>query len=152
METIQWKESFNVGNQLIDSQHKGLVGMINTMIERGENSDNSEMISEMLSKIIEYAGLHFKSEESYMESISYPFLKTHKKEHRQFKLKACRLCLKEMGHDTLALEEILTFLSQWLVGHILSSDNKYKIFHETRAGVEMEVGQSGVDGKIGSGV
>jgi len=132
VETIQWKESYSVGNKLIDSQHKKLVKMLNTMIQNEDAGVDSEVISDVLSEMIEYAGSHFNYEEGYMEQIAYPELKMHKEEHKQFKLKAGHLCMATMKDETSVPEEILQFLFKWLINHILHSDMKYKTFYESK--------------------
>jgi len=132
VETIQWEESYSVGNQTIDSQHKKLIEMINTMIRNEHTDVDSEVISNVLSEMIEYAGSHFKDEEAYMEQIAYPELKMHKEEHKQFKLKASHFCLATMKDKTSVPEEVLQFLSKWLINHILNSDMKYKTFYESK--------------------
>ena len=132
METIQWKERYSVGNQLIDSQHKILVGMLNRIIQNEDANVDSEVLSNVLSEIIEYAGSHFNDEETYMEQIAYPELKMHKEEHKQFKLKASHFCLDTMKKKNSVPKEILQFLSKWLINHILHSDMKYKTFCESK--------------------
>lgn len=132
METIQWKESYSVGNETIDSQHKKLIDMINSMIRNKGCNVDSEVVSYVLSEMIEYACSHFKNEETYMEQIAYPELKLHKEEHKQFKFKASNFCLDTMKDKPSIPDEILQFLSKWLINHILHSDMKYKTFYESK--------------------
>lgn len=132
MEMIQWEESYSVGNQLIDTQHKKLLEMINLMIEYEEARVDSEIISELLSRMTEYARYHFEAEESYMEQITYPHLENHKEEHKQFRLKVGAFCQKTMSRDPSVPEKILQFLAKWLIHHILHSDMKYKMFFESK--------------------
>ena len=128
MELIQWDESFSVNNEAIDHQHQKLVAMVNTMINYRSTSVTSEVISEMLTEMTEYSCTHFKSEEAYMKQIAYPDLEAHIEEHRQFRLNVGKLCLKTMNYNTSIPREILQFLSEWLVDHILEEDIKYKTF------------------------
>ena len=130
METIQWNENYSVGNQSIDSQHIKLIEMINEMAGLWGSSIDSEEISTILSEMTEYASSHFNYEEAYMEQIGYPGLKDHKKEHKEFKLRVCDFCMRIMHKDNLVPEEILLFLSKWLINHILHSDMKYKMFSD----------------------
>ncbi len=106
--------------------------MINAMIEIEDANVNSEVISNVLSGMIEYTGSHFNDEEAYMEQIAYPELKEHKEEHKQFKLRASHLCLATVEKKTSVPEEILQFLSKWLINHILHSDMKYKTFCQSK--------------------
>ena len=106
--------------------------MLNTMIQNEDTSVDSEVISNVLSEMIQYTASHFNDEEAYMEQIAYPELKMHQEEHKRFKLKASHFCLDTMKNETSVPEEILQFLSKWLINHILHSDMKFKVFHESK--------------------
>ena len=128
MEKLQWQESYSVNNEVIDSQHKKLIQMISKMLGSRETRVDSEIISEMLTGLTEYASMHFDTEESCMEKADYPDLKAHKEEHRQFKLKVGQFCVEVMAHNQSVPQEMLQFLSEWLVHHILHVDMQYKPF------------------------
>jgi len=50
----------------------------------------------------------------------------HKDEHNEFKKKTLSFCLDTMAHKETIATEILSFLKNWLVTHVLSSDKDYK--------------------------
>ncbi|GBD88232.1 bacteriohemerythrin [bacterium BMS3Abin03] len=132
MEKIIWDESFSVGIQEIDEQHKELVRMINKLIGREDISVDSETISDILNEMTQYAGYHFQTEEQYMIEYDYPDYLSHKKQHTEFKKKTVAFCLDTMSYKETIPKEILTYLKTWLVHHILKVDMKYKSFFKEK--------------------
>ena len=51
MEKVIWDETFSVGVEVLDEQHKKLFKMLNTMIEAENTSVNSEIISTVLTEM-----------------------------------------------------------------------------------------------------
>ncbi|MFN3533222.1 MAG: hemerythrin domain-containing protein, partial [Candidatus Brocadia sp.] len=66
MEKIVWSENFSVGVRVLDDQHKQIVTLINILIEMSDAKIDSEIISDTLTKMTQYAINHFSKEEEYM--------------------------------------------------------------------------------------
>ena len=66
MEKIMWDETFSVGVRDLDAQHKQIIILVNTLIEMSDAKVDSEIISDTLTKMTQYAIDHFKKEEQYM--------------------------------------------------------------------------------------
>lgn len=128
MEKIIWDESFSVGIQEIDEQHKELIRMINKLIGREDISVGSETISDILNEMTQYAGYHFQTEEQYMLEYDYPDYSSHKNQHTVFKKKAVAFCMDTVAYKETIPKEILTYLKNWLIHHILKIDMMYKSF------------------------
>ncbi len=128
MEKIIWNEIFSVGVRKIDEQHKELIKMINKLIETKDTNVDSEMISDILTKMTKYADYHFQAEEQYMIEYDYPDYSTHKEQHIEFKKKTVAFCMDVMAYKETIPTEILSYLKSWLTNHILNSDMKYKSF------------------------
>ena len=128
MEKIEWNSSFSVGVALLDEQHKQLISMTNLLLSDPEATVYSERISELLSGLTKYAIDHFKTEEGLLEKYNYHELVAHKKEHKTFRLKVVALCQDTIDHKASVPEELLQYLMEWWVNHILTVDMRYRSF------------------------
>ena len=124
---INWNDNFNTGVQEIDEQHMILV---NTLNEASATlaSDSSQMIlQKIVQDLLAYALYHFETEESLMQQYDYmeadnSAMQQHLKEHRGFSQQV--VTVREQLQDGVAVDapELLNFLNQWLVKHILKTD------------------------------
>lgn len=135
MSKIIWKDKYNVGNEKIDSQHQFLVSLINKIDDKKNNEklDVLELFKDMSS----YAEKHFKDEEVLMKKINYRNYTEHQKEHYNF-IKKLNELYKKIEQDEEIIDEILFFLSDWLVNHILICDKELANFFETEEEIAIE--------------
>ncbi len=125
MKFIEWKESYNVGVKEIDIQHRGLFDIINKLSKADLVEPEGKYFLMTFAKLIEYARLHFSTEERYMRDAEYPKLTEHRQEHAQ--------CLSELLDFASDLEnkkpdsekKILDYLKNWYTSHILGNDRDY---------------------------
>jgi hemerythrin-like metal-binding protein len=119
---IPWSNQFSVGVQEVDKQHQVLVGIVNrlgaALDGRNRDFDNRQVIDELL----QYTVYHFGTEERLMGEISYAGLDRHVHEHQSFVKNVCQLVAQLDQGQGPSLEELLIFLRDWLVSHILNSD------------------------------
>lgn len=125
MELIEWSDKYLVGYNEIDNQHKGLVILINelyTLMTKGKSKENLEIIFDHLT---DYTKEHFSMEEMMMKKYAYPDYEQHKLEHMKFvdRLNGFRSDFKN-NKVTISIE-VLNFLKDWLLNHILVTDKKY---------------------------
>ena len=72
-----------------------------------------------------YTKIHFQHEEEYMKSINYKGMFMQKVQHDQFCQKLDELDLEHLDENSEeVIQEVLTFLTDWLVHHILETDKK----------------------------
>lgn len=128
MEPIKWHESFSVGVRQFDEQHKRLIGMLNQLAADPEAETQSETISGLLGAMTNYAQEHFEAEEVLMEQYGYPQLEKHIAQHHAFRRKTAQLCTDAVNRVGTVPENLLEYLRDWLIGHILDSDMAYKPF------------------------
>jgi hemerythrin len=125
MKTVEWKIEYEIGISEIDSQHKRLVEILNSLVETKDESK----IKNILCDLIEYTIYHFTCEEDLMWHMQFPLNNEqehgdHIAEHDKFRLELRRF-LKAKPSDIL-VRALHNFLSKWLVEHILSRDAKLK--------------------------
>jgi hemerythrin len=134
---IIWTDAFSVGVEELNYQHMQLVGMINRLLDLAslKNSDQAttkKAFHNVLNDMVQYAAIHFETEERYMATIGYSDFQRHAEEHTGFSNKTAELILKASNGE-LDISGTSQYLQKWLSGHILVSDMEYRKFKERRA-------------------
>lgn len=125
MAVMQWKDSFSVGIEKFDRQHKQLVDMINDVSEVIVNKkDNSELLN-VVNKLDNYVQMHFRDEEAEFDRVNYKFSSDHKQEHSNFAIKVEALKKDLAAGKTFVALKLSNFLKDWVINHITDSDKKY---------------------------
>ncbi|MBL7544370.1 MAG: bacteriohemerythrin [Bdellovibrionaceae bacterium] len=124
---FRWASEYQIGVQEMDAEHKVLIEKINALAENLELTNDSrrdKAVKRAFSALAEYTRIHFNHEESYMESIKYPDLDAHKATHRKLLSQVVEFSSKidEGQYDSA---ELMNFLNDWLMRHILGVDMKY---------------------------
>jgi len=78
------EDSYNIGVKEIDIQHRGLFDIISKLSATRRFETEGQYFLATLDKLVEYAKIHFSTEERYMREAQYPKLAEHQKEHRLF--------------------------------------------------------------------
>ena len=125
MEFFKWKESFNIGVEEIDRQHRSFLEYLNTCYEHLLGEKRSGMlIIDLVSRLKAYAATHFRYEEELLHSRDYPQIKQHERQHRFFEAHVSELDAARSGGNGKTPEKILPFLRDWFLDHILQQDTK----------------------------
>ncbi len=119
---LEWDQKLSVGVENIDLQHRYFIDLINRLsIElAGQDKDYQAKLIDELSG---YTRQHFTAEENLMYKLGYPNLKEHCESHQN---------LLEKLHGQIGLyllgmlegDEIIGYLSTWLLQHILKEDRQ----------------------------
>lgn len=131
MEKIIWDEKLlSVGVKQFDDEHKSLIKYLNELNDAILIGSTQLTLEDILVKIIDYTKSHFSHEEKFMIHYSYPDFESHKKEHENLTKQVIdfHTRLKE-GKASFSLE-LMHFLFDWLIKHILGTDMKYKNFFQ----------------------
>lgn len=122
---IKWDDKYSVKNEKIDNQHKKLVALINKLNAAMLLGQSKNIIEEIIAELADYTVTHFTDEEKHMESIGYSDLENHKKIHKNFVNQVLKVQNDiKSGKSTVSIE-LIDFLKQWLVEHIMETDKKY---------------------------
>ena len=115
-----------IGVAEIDDEHKRLfelIGEIDSAVK--SNTDSVSTAMALLNELKQYAVTHFAHEEAYMESINYKNMFIQKVQHDKFREKINDMNLEHLDENTEdTLSDILTYLTNWLVNHILEHDKQ----------------------------
>lgn len=129
---IEWDASFSVGVELLDAQHRRIIGMINVLISNPGATVGSQTIAAVLERLIKYASDHFDAEERILKAYRYPDLARQQADHESYRLKIAAFCGDAMIHRDGVPLELLEFLSDWWLHHVLHEDMKYHRFLNER--------------------
>lgn len=120
--------NYLTGIPLIDKEHQELfriIGECQQLIFNEFIPDKYDDIVSLLTQLRNYTKVHFDDEEAYMKEINYKGLPAQKRAHDAF---AARLDAMDLEHidnnQQETLEELMEFLTEWLINHILNSDKQ----------------------------
>ena len=125
MALVNWKETYAVNVVEIDNQHKKLIELINNLYDAMIAGKAKEVMSTILSGIVDYTVYHFATEEKYFDQYNYPESEVHKKEHSELVEQVAALQKKHEAGERVLTIEVMNFLRDWLNDHIIGSDTKF---------------------------
>ena len=123
---FEMKEEYKIGIKELDEQHERLFQIAEkayTLLTNEFIADKYDGIVEILNELTEYAKSHFTYEEEYMQEIGHKMMFSQKIDHHNF-----IAMLEDINLDKIddnqedAIINILTYLGDWLVKHILEKD------------------------------
>lgn len=124
----EMREEYYTGIELIDKEHKVLFEIADEIYELCINEfvpDKYDHITNLIQRLKDYAAMHFRDEEEYMESIQYKRLFTQKIQHDNFMRKLETMDLEIVDdNQEKAIEDLLKFVTGWLIEHILETDKR----------------------------
>ena len=117
-----WNESLETGNELIDRQHRELIGLLDALTKTTDESEAG--LLSLLDQLMAFTIFHFIAEEDLMDEVGYP--SGPKKEmcdqHQEFKDYA-RLRVMEFRMGALAsIESFGLFVEDFLKVHEFGLD------------------------------
>lgn len=126
MPLMVWKEEYETGVKLFDDQHKNLVNMLNNLLDAMKAGKGKDVLDKVLTGLIEYTVYHFKAEEDNFKKYAYAQALTdfHKKEHDNLTQQVVDFKKRFDGGEMISIE-LMNFLKDWLINHILVTDKKY---------------------------
>lgn len=132
MAHMQWQEKYSVKVKEIDDQHRKLFDMINSLHDAMIERRGKVAMGGLLQELVVYAETHFKLEENYMVKFNYLGHMGQQSEHGRFTKKVLDF-QKDFNEGKIIFSlEVMNFLRDWLVNHILVTDMKYSSFFNER--------------------
>ena len=102
------------------------------LIKSTEDEGAPLQVEQTFEQLVDYVGYHFNYEEQLMEQISYTNLDEHKKVHKKLRKTVNKYLIKYKKSSDAQKNSVATdlarFLYDWLQGHIMKEDQKYKPF------------------------
>ncbi len=125
MSLIDWDESYSVKVHLIDRQHQKLFNLSNIYYDAVQRGKSKTALFKLLDGLIDYASVHFSTEERYFAQFNYKDTEVHKREHRNLLAKVNEIKSKIKVGVSIENDEVSRFLQIWLMAHIKGTDHKY---------------------------
>lgn len=132
MTLINWEDRYSVKISKFDEQHQKLVGMINQLYEAMKVGKGQLELGKILEDLVDYTRKHFASEEALMLKHGYPNYTQHKASHDRLTQQVIEFKHQyDEGKIGLSVQ-MMNFLKEWLVNHILDEDKAYSNFFEAK--------------------
>ena len=132
MPVVEWNYTFLLGIKEIDQHHQRLVELLNKAYEEFKVGATVENMQSVIDQLVDYSAYHFDCEERWMADVSYHSLAKHKEEHAIFTSRILEFqnTLRQNGNVSL---ELVSFLSNWVTHHILTTDAELGRFVELQS-------------------
>ncbi len=128
---IHWEKDLIVGIESIDKQHFLLTNQLNLAFELYKENNTKESL-DALERFVLTIKNHFASEESIMQSNSYPNFDEHCSLHTKLFEQINKLYHFLVEGKSVLNDEVFDFLKSWLLDHIKQSDRELGIFLNLR--------------------
>lgn len=128
MDLVTWSDEYSVNIREIDSQHKKLVKLINSLHAEADEKDLHKTVGDILEELIKYTVYHFSFEESLFARYSYPETRIHIRAHTDL-IEQIKTFLNEYhSRGNVLPADLINFLRSWLIDHIVGEDKKYSSY------------------------
>ncbi|MBN2041682.1 MAG: hemerythrin family protein [Spirochaetes bacterium] len=132
MQQIEWNDSFSVGVNKFNDDHKQLIIFVNKLNHALQIKSTQQTMEEILNGLVNYTKIHFKNEETAMIKYSYPDYTSHKDEHDKLTSQVIEFTERLHSGKASFSIELMDFLSSWLMNHIQKTDMDYKAFFQDK--------------------
>lgn len=125
---VSWKDSFAVGDPLIDGQHREFFDVINAMAAALDHERAREAVTGHYRAFVSHLVQHFRDEEVLMERIGYPDLDNHNAEHDALLASVAAIEDLVLSGERGELRHAIKRLFAALVEHLVTEDLRYRRF------------------------
>lgn len=119
---IKWDPSFEMGIEIIDSQHKRLVAYINDFYEANQSDFKKDVLVKLVLDLKKYAMIHFSTEEIYFQKYYYPGAERHINQYKTFIHKVNSIQDSIKTGQEINSQDVLDFFKNWILHHLKESD------------------------------
>lgn len=130
MAKLDWLESFELGVDEIDDDHREMLAIMRD-VEAAADASDFALRARLLDRLIDASLEHFRREEAYLERIGYPDLEAHKTYHADLVSRAGavkRVC--ETIQPSPTFKDCCAEMFGFLVDDIVAGDLRFKSYLE----------------------
>jgi hemerythrin len=138
VELIQWSDKYCIGNEEIDNHHRLLFKTFHCLYNSCAAMSAADYYEKYVADLVCYANCHFRVEELHMIQIGYADIQRHRAEHALFKTHVSALNRNKSDYGVEQMQELILFLGDWLLNHVINEDGKLAKPPEKGVHVEAE--------------
>jgi len=127
MALFTWDNKYSVNNEVLDNHHKALFDILNRLYNSCFEENESIVLSSIYEELVSYINYHFSAEEHYMRNRGYCDTDRHIIAHNMFKERILLLQQDININNIVVTKELIVYLGNWLLNHVLVEDKKYSI-------------------------
>ncbi len=125
---FKWDDSFLIGIEELDHEHKVLIDDINRLHEELARHEEKSEIEKCLGDICARMQAHFALEEHVMKEHGYKFFDEHKREHEELLDSYTEYMAQFLNDPGVPFSSpIEDNLKHWVITHIVTSDKKMSL-------------------------
>lgn len=124
MSMVVWNPAWETGISLIDQQHRELLAQFEGLLVAIHENHPEDRIPVLLQFLADYVESHFALEESLMQVADFPGLPGHRLIHDHMRGRVGELVEAAKANPATLTEEIIDFLTDWLLRHINEEDRR----------------------------
>lgn len=122
MVLVVWDDTMKLGVKQIDEHHERLVFILNDCYRALMLNDHRQELRDIVKELESYTRYHFRTEESLMKDAGYRESPHHGEAHQKFMASVCDFSARLEAGESFITIEVLDFLRDWLIQHILRTD------------------------------
>lgn len=127
---IHWEKELELGNDLIDTQHRMLVLLCRRLDIAIKTRQPDQRIRWVMLELQKFIQFHFVSEECLMHELGYPGVHDHALIHAEALMQLDMMLIKISHHKEFP-DDLLYFLNKWFIEHVETEDMKIAEFART---------------------
>lgn len=120
---ISWDDNLELGNVLIDTQHRMLVLLLRKLDIALKQKLPHKAIIGITLEIKKFTQFHFLSEENLMHELKYPDVENHENIHSGL-LFHLDVIIAKVNRKQEFPDELLDMLLKWVTSHVVHEDMK----------------------------
>ena len=124
---FQWTQELEIDKGQIDSDHKQLLEIANTVACIHDLDNEGEDLRRAIRKLYEYVKSHFTREEAFMLALDYPYREEHKEKHAEI-IAMMNETLTSSHHLAEMRDKFCDLMKHWVLTHIGQEDKKINQF------------------------
>lgn len=132
---IEWDEKFATGMEIVDTQHRGLIHILNGLYQSIGEGRGEAALHGIFGELQRYADYHFDTEERLLkkQAVAPRHQAEHVIRHVAYRHRVADLRARHDASEQLIPIQVLAFISDWWLEHIQTCD---RIFETLAEGAE----------------